>query len=87
MMDIQLPGWLQWLDRRFGGWGVSHVIRILVAMNAGSFVLDLLNPGFAASMLLDPDKVWAGEWWRVFSFLFATASTTSPVFILLLFVG
>jgi hypothetical protein len=80
---MQLPVWIEWLDRRIGSWGVPHIIRILVALNIGSFILDAFSPGFALSLQLDPGPVLAGEWWRVLTFLFASAFT--PKFLGVLF--
>jgi hypothetical protein len=85
---MQVPVWIEWLDRRIGTWGVAHLIRILVALNVATFVLDLFSPGFAQSLLLDPAQVLInGEWWRVVTFLFAAGSSTSPFGILFFVFG
>lgn len=73
---MELPAWVVWLDRRIGSWGVPHLIRILVALNVATFVLDAFSPGFSESLQLDPIYVQAGEWWRLITFLFASAFTT-----------
>jgi len=74
---MELPIWVEWLNRRIGSWGIPHIIRILVALNVGSFVLDAFSPGFAASLILDAGAVRAGEWWRLVTFFFASGFTTS----------
>lgn len=84
---MQLPAWIVWLDRRFGGWSVPHLVRILVAMNAGCVALDFISKGFVQIMFLDPEKVLAGEWWRVLTFLFASGAPEGGFGILFLVFG
>jgi hypothetical protein len=85
---MELPNWVDWLDRRCGTWAIPHLIRILVVFNIASYALDALSPGFASSLILVPEKVWAGgEWWRLLTFLVASEFTPNPLAILFFVFG
>lgn len=67
---MQLPAWLDAMERRFGGWAIPRITRVIVGLNALTFFLELLSPGFTQKLLLDSDALYKGEVWRVITFLF-----------------
>jgi hypothetical protein len=69
------PGWLDALERRFGGWAIPHLLRGLVVLNALTFLLDLSSQGFVQQLLLTRPELLQGEYWRLLTFLFAKAAT------------
>ena len=62
--------WINSLERRFGSLAIPGLIRIIVAVNAVVFVLIKTNQPFLFELTLDPQKVEAGEVWRLVSYLF-----------------
>lgn len=62
--------WVDRLERRFGGWSVPGLATFLVGMNGGVWVLSQFKPSFPWLLALAPDKVLAGEPWRLVTFLF-----------------
>jgi len=66
---MELPGWIHWLDSRFGHWSVPHLIRNLVWLNCLTFLLSLYNPSFTEMLQLNPDAIRQGEVWRMLTFL------------------
>jgi membrane associated rhomboid family serine protease len=62
--------WMDKLERNFGDWSIPQFPLFIAAANGLIYLLDLLHPGFAYRLLLDPAAVHAGEWWRIVTFLF-----------------
>ncbi|MDR0534111.1 MAG: hypothetical protein LBH01_09160 [Verrucomicrobiales bacterium] len=70
---MELSPWLLRLERRFGHWGIPHLIKGLVVLNCLTFVLQYLQPGFEQMLSFDSAAIRAGEVWRVFTFLLQPA--------------
>jgi hypothetical protein len=58
------------LERRFGHLAFPGLTRIVVVFNLLVFLLLTVKPGFGEMLELRPDKVYAGEVWRLISFVF-----------------
>lgn len=69
------------LERRFGRFAVPDFIRYVVLLNALVYVLQLASPGFVSLLTLSPQDVFAGEVWRLFTWIFIP-ETLSPLWIL-----
>ena len=76
-------GWTDTLEHHLGRWAVPYLTRGLVAMNAGTWLLNLASPGFTSILKLDPALVAQGEFWRLITFLFVPPSSAHPIFLLL----
>lgn len=76
---METPAWIDRLEDKLGGWSIPHMVRGLVVLNALAFMLDMANPGFTASLVLENTALHHGEWWRAVTFLFAAAGTTSSI--------
>jgi hypothetical protein len=67
--------WIDRLDARFGRFAVPHLTEFLIAGQVLAFVANMSPAEEGGKPLLDsirfaPDKVLAGEWWRLITFLF-----------------
>ena len=62
--------WINALERRFGYLAVPGLLRIIVAFNALVFLLLVTKPEFKEWLDLRPDRIMAGEVWRLVSFVF-----------------
>jgi membrane associated rhomboid family serine protease len=65
---------LDYLERRFGRYAFDNLTLVLVTAQAATLVLSLAKPGFAQLLVLDPAYVAAGQYWRLFSYLFLPPS-------------
>jgi hypothetical protein len=78
---------MSWIDRLEAKYGRYAVPNLTVFLIVGQVLAYLANsaPGAAGrgpllgSILFEPDKVLAGEWWRLVTFLF-TPPSTNPLF-------
>ncbi len=83
---MQLPAWLDVLERRLGFLAVPHLVRAIVLLNLAVFLLNLASDGFADFLVLDPERLRAGEYWRAVTFLLVPGVTgTSFLNLLFLF--
>jgi len=57
------------LERRIGRFALPHLTIALVLCQVVAFVLGHVNPENRDRLYLIPDKVLAGEFWRLFTFL------------------
>jgi hypothetical protein len=62
--------WINALERRFGYLAIPGLLRIIVAFNALVFLLLVAKPEFKSWLDLRPDRIMAGEVWRLVSFVF-----------------
>lgn len=70
------------LEKKLPFLAVPGIIRYVVLFNALVFALQLIAPGYAEALALDRSKVFSGEIWRLFTWIFLPR-TMSPVWILL----
>lgn len=68
------------LERRFGRLGIPNLILYIVAGRGIAFVLSLSNPGYPSILLLHPERVFAGEVWRVATFVLTPPALLSGFF-------
>lgn len=69
------------LESRFGRYAISDIIRYIIMLNALVYVLQLISPGYTAALELHPDQVYAGEIWRIFTWIFIPRAM-SPIWML-----
>jgi membrane associated rhomboid family serine protease len=72
--------WLYRLERRFGRFGVPNLIVYIVAGRGLAYILSLRNPEFPYHLVLDPDAVGRGEFWRLLTYVFLPPSAAGNVF-------
>ena len=79
--------WINALERRLGHLAVPGLMRIIVAFNVLVFLLLMAKPSFVDTLTLLPDRVLAGEVWRVISYVFIpqVAAHGDPLTLLSLF--
>ncbi|MBX3276036.1 MAG: rhomboid family intramembrane serine protease [Sandaracinaceae bacterium] len=58
------------LERRLGRYALPHLTLLLVAGQAGAFVLGKAKPEFLGKLVLVTDRVLAGEVWRLVTWVF-----------------
>lgn len=85
------------LEKRFGAYSLPGVTLWILAGQAMVFVSQYIGPMARAgvpgggamaiydALALDPQKVYAGEWWRLFTFPFLAPLGTFPLFVLCFF--
>ncbi|HRY28665.1 MAG TPA: hypothetical protein P5079_01360 [Elusimicrobiota bacterium] len=61
--------------------GVTDLPLIIVASNAVVSLFEWVRPGLTPMLTLSPAAVWAGEFWRLLTFLFVPPPL-SPLFLL-----
>jgi membrane associated rhomboid family serine protease len=61
-------------ERRFGRYAFDNLTLVLVFCQAATLVLSLARPGFAELLMLEPQQVREGQYWRLFSYLFLPPS-------------
>lgn len=74
--------WPDKLEKHFGEFAIPHITRGLVAFSALTFVLNLLSPGFADVLILNPAAIMRGEVWRLVTFILLPGGI-SPISVLL----
>jgi len=61
------------LERKFGWLSIQGLPLYIVSAQGMIYIWELLNPGFSYFLRFDPVAVFqAGEYWRIFTFLFVT---------------
>jgi hypothetical protein len=71
--------WLNNLERRFRRYAVTNVTVYLILGQVAFFVFALSGQFMLGRVVLVPELVLAGEWWRLITFLFIPPAT-SPIF-------
>jgi hypothetical protein len=72
---------LKWFERKLARFAIHNLTIYLVAGQAIFFLAHLANPALLDQMVLQPQRVLDGEWWRLLTFLFMPSST-SIIFII-----
>ena len=72
------PRWLIFLSRWLGWMAIPNLAIVLIALQAGSYLISLTDPRWTGQIILIPDLVWRGEIWRLVSFL-AIPISRSPL--------
>jgi hypothetical protein len=62
--------WIDRAERKFGHLAIPHLLHGIAFFIACAFVLSKANPHFVETLTLDPDRVMAGEVWRLVTYLF-----------------
>ncbi len=72
---------LDTLNRRFGRYAIPNLTLILIFSQVVTYVLKFTRPELVDRLVLVPQKVLEGEWWRLLSFL-AYPPSDNPLFVL-----
>lgn len=72
--------WISALERRFANLAIPGLIRIIVAFNALVYLLLQVRPELVETLTLRPDRVLAGEVWRLVTYLFIPQVDTGSTF-------
>ena len=62
--------WLDRLERRFGNWSIPQFPLFIAAANGVIYLLAQTRPDFLYQLLLDPEAIRQGQFWRAVTFLF-----------------
>lgn len=75
--------WLNKLERRFGRYAISGLMRYIVMITGLVYIFTLFDPEKRAilSLYLDPSSVLRGEIWRLVTFIFIPPAS-SPIWII-----
>ncbi len=69
------------LERKLGRFAIPHLMLVLVGGQAAAFVLSMAKPEFVGLLVLVPERVMAGEVWRLITFLFIPPDA-HPIFVI-----
>jgi len=72
--------WLDYLQRRVGFLSIPQFPLFIASANGLIYLLSQAQPVFVERLILDPSAVRAGEWWRIFTFLFVPPQM-NPLFL------
>lgn len=61
--------WLDRLERRFGFLAIPNLMMFVVAGQALATLLGLKDPTLPLQLILDPEAVARGQWWRLFTWV------------------
>ena len=67
--------WIYVLERRFGHLAIPGLMRVVVGFNVLVYLMMWGKPGFAEMLTLRPERVMAGEVWRLATYIFIPAAT------------
>ncbi len=67
--------WLDWLEKHFGEWEIPEFPLFIVCATSAIYLLSLVRPIFVYELILNPEAVRAGQWWRLITFLFVPPSS------------
>lgn len=86
MTDVPEGKVWDFLARRLPWLGTPGVLKAVVLLNALTFLLVSIDPAYAGMLALIPEKIRAGEIWRLVTYIFIPQTTSwFWVFFLLLF--
>jgi hypothetical protein len=69
MIDSRDPAWLRALSRHLGWLAVPNIAILLITLQVLGFFMVMSEPVWFDRLALLPDRVFAGEIWRVVTFL------------------
>jgi hypothetical protein len=69
--------WLNNLERKYGRYAISGLMKYIVAANLAVFLLEIINPGLEANLMLIPEAVMAGQVWRLITFILIPPATSA----------
>ncbi len=69
--------WLNKLERKYGRYAISGLMKYIVAANLAVFLLEVINPGLEANLMLIPQAVMAGQVWRLVTFILIPPATSA----------
>jgi len=69
--------WLNKLERNYGRDAISGLMKYIVAANLAVFLLEVINPGLEANLMLIPQAVMAGQVWRLVTFILIPPATSA----------
>ncbi len=69
--------WLNKLERKYGRYAISGLMKYIVAANLAVFLLEVINPGLEANLMLLPQAVMAGQVWRLVTFILIPPATSA----------
>lgn len=69
--------WLNKLERKYGRYAISGLMKYIVAANLAVFLLEVINPGLEGNLMLIPQAVMAGQVWRLVTFILIPPATSA----------
>ena len=76
--------WLNKLERKFGKFAISNLMKYVLGMYVLGYALRLLFPGIAAYLVLSPHHILQGQVWRLITWIMMPSDTN--IFFLLIMV-
>lgn len=58
------------IERKLSPFAIPGIIRYVVGLNALTFILITISPGYADALTLVPSRILSGEVWRLFTWIF-----------------
>lgn len=76
-----MDNWLDFLERKFGRWSIPRLPLIIVVGHAAVYLLSFGQPELINLLTFSAEDVFAGQIWRLFTYLFIPPAT-HPFFII-----
>jgi membrane associated rhomboid family serine protease len=70
MRDVDDSAFWRFLERRAPWLGTPGLLKAVVLLNALTFLLVTMEPAYAGMLALVPEKILAGEVWRLVTYIF-----------------
>jgi hypothetical protein len=72
------------LEKKFGRYAVNNLVVYILAAYAIGYVLEMFNPTIYSMLLLDPELIFKGQVWRIFTWI-CTTPQEFGIFIIFMF--
>lgn len=70
------------LERKFGKYAIHNLIFYIIILYAAGFLINMINPSFYNQFLmLDVEKVFRGQVWRLVTFMIQPPNSGNPFFL------
>ena len=70
------------LERKFGKYAINNLIIYVIILYVIGFVIDFINPLiYSQYLMLDVEKVFQGQIWRLFTFIIQPTGNSNIIFI------
>ena len=77
-VNTPAPKWLRFLEKHLGWLAIPQLAILLITLQALGYLMVMSNPEWVNQLALFPEQVFAGQYWRLITFL-ALPLSLSPI--------
>jgi len=63
------PKWISILEKKIGWFSLPNLALYLIVLQIFGLIISVIEPAVLGKLVLDPEKILAGEYWRLITFL------------------